>query len=253
MRGQWWAFGDSATVNWDAACDTAANIGQFQSLSPTSPILSPADMVERVGGAIVGDATNVRPENLIERSRGWRRVGGTSLAQREAADRALVAAMRDHPNASVSQISRLVGSDKPCTCRRLAKLAEAGLTCGPMCVPSRHWHLTGKGAEIALSGRPLVDDLDRELLRVIAQSSSIVAASVARRVSACEMTARRRLRSLVERGLVSNGCGFGLTDAGRDLVGPAAEPWVKPLPAPDHHRRGDDSPFLGSMSIARFG
>ena len=127
--------------------------------------------------------------------------------------------MRDNPNVSLAQLSALVGSDKPCVCRRLAKLAEAGLTCGPMCVPSRHWHLTGRGAEIAASERPMLDALDTDILRVIAQRDHIAAASIARRVEGTEMTARRRLRGLVERGLVSNGDGFSLTEAGaRSLV-----------------------------------
>ena len=170
-----------------------------------------------------GNEADLSPANLIERSRGWRRFGGLSRAQRRASDAAVLAAMRDDPNASIAQLSALVGSDTPCVCRRLVKLAEAGLTCGPMCVPSLRWHLTGKGAEIAASERPMLDDLDRDILRTIAQRDHIAAASVARRVEGKEMTARRRLRSLAERGLVINGDGYSLTEAGRALVG-SAEP-----------------------------
>lgn len=159
-----------------------------------------------------GDPSDLRPENLIERSRGRNKFGGVSKRRSLESDRALVAALAEAPaGASIAQISRLVGSDKPCTCRRLAKLVEAGLTCGPMCVPSRHWHLTGAGAALASSAKPPVDDLDQDILRVISQRDHIAAASIARRVERTEMTARRRLRTLVERGLVVNGDGWTIT------------------------------------------
>ena len=199
-----------------------------------------------------GDRANLRPANLIERSRGWRRRGGPSLKQRMAADAALLSAMRDNPDASIAQISTLVGSAKPCVCRRLAKLAEAGLTCGPMCVPSRHWGLTGAGAALAASAKPLVDELDRELLQALRQRDHASIASVARRVEGgCEMTVRRRLRALAERGLVSNGDGYSLTEAGRDLAGPRA-PWVTRLTATQERHRGDLMTF-GRQTIALYG
>jgi hypothetical protein len=64
------------------------------------------------------------------------------------------------------------------------------------------------------------------------------------------MTARRRLRTVVERGLVSNGDGWTITDAGRDLVGPRT-PWLRPIKAESvrHHREG----FSGMFSIRRYG
>ncbi len=142
-----------------------------------------------------GNAANVRPGNLVERSLVRSRHGGTSLAQRRAANAALLAAMRDHPNATVGEIAEIVGLDQPCTSRRLAKFAKQGVTASPMCVPGRAWCITGQG--LALSAKPLVDDLDREILSALRWRDHIVAASIVRRVpEAHEMTIRRRLRSV---------------------------------------------------------
>ncbi len=195
---------------------------------------------EYPGGAIEardGDRANLRPENLIERPRDWTRVGGPSLKQREASAAALVAALAQHPDASIAQISRLVGSDKPCTCRRLAKLAEAGLTCGPMCVPSRHWHLTGKGADLAAQaaiGRPVLDEVDDDLLRAVASRPHTKLTVAAALALIAEPTARRRLHALEERKLVSNSCGWTISEAGLAAIGGRPEQWVTRLVEAPH-------------------
>ena len=198
-----------------------------------------------------GDAANMRPEAL-ERSRDWRRVGGPSLDQRRAADARMLDAMRRHPGATIVEIAGIAVSGKPSACRRLDKLAAPRLACGPQCLPSRHWALTGAGLTLAASAAPLVDALDRDILRVLALRDHIAAASIARRIDGhCEMTVRRRLRGLAERGLAANGAGWSLTGPGLAAIGGRPAPWVAPLqtPAAVHHRDA----LVGSLSISRFG
>ena len=197
-----------------------------------------------------GDPTNMRPANLLERSRGWRRRGGPSLAERRAADAAVLAAMRQHPGATIAEIAGIAGSGKPSARRRLAKLAAQGLACGPQCLPSRHWALTGAGLTLAASATPLVDALDREVLAALRWRDHCTIASLARRVERCEPTARRRLQGLAERGLVVNGAGWSLTGPGLAAIGGRPEPWVKPLAPPLVHHR---DALVGSLSISRFG
>jgi hypothetical protein len=78
----------------------------------------------------------------------------------------------------------------------------------------------------------LLDDLDRRVLAALALTS-MGTVKLARRVEVCPMTIRRRVRLLVERGLVFADPRkfFSITDAGLAALGPEApqrpEPWVK--------------------------
>jgi hypothetical protein len=58
-----------------------------------------------------------------------------------------------------------------------------------------------------------------------------LASSAARQTSSCNLTARRRINALVERGLVAAHAGrFMITNEGRQAIGtdtPRQEPWVR--------------------------
>ena len=96
-----------------------------------------------------GDEGDCRQENLLltrhgrdpfgaisnKHSKGGR---ASSLAERRARTTTLVRTLADHPGATVPQISRLVGSSVSCTCTRLGKLSDMGLTCGPKCDARAH-------------------------------------------------------------------------------------------------------------------
>jgi hypothetical protein len=156
----------------------------------------------------------------------------TSLIRRRDADRTLLAALADHPHASIADLSRLTDRSEARTSAHLGKLAEKGLTASPMCVPGRSWALTERGLAVAMDERPLVDDLDCDVLATLARSP-MRQLQLARVVGCCSLTAKRRLHALVERGLIcpSARTGYVVTEEGRRALGDDAptrrEPWVK--------------------------
>jgi hypothetical protein len=89
--------------------------------------------------------------------------------------------MAGHQGVSLTQLARFAGIGEARTSTRLTKLAERGLTVSPMCVPGRSWHLTGAGREIAMTERPLIDELDRQVLAVLAVASMGAAKPFTRR------------------------------------------------------------------------
>ena len=95
----------------------------------------------------------------------------SSLIRRHDADRALLAALADNPHPTIAGLSRLIGCSEARTSTHLGKLVERGLTASPMCVPGRSWALTGEGLAVAmeLSARWSFDDLDCDVLKVIAE------------------------------------------------------------------------------------
>jgi hypothetical protein len=88
-----------------------------------------------------------------------------------------------------------------------------------------------EGLAVALDERPLIDDLDCDILKVIAQSP-LRLIKIAAQVGVCKLTARRRLDLLIERGLVNPDAGkfYMITAAGIAVIGvntPKLEPWVR--------------------------
>jgi predicted ArsR family transcriptional regulator len=179
---------------------------------------------------IDGDEWNGAPENLrvIRRAQNPASVGASSLERRQAVDAALLVALAGHPDASVARLGELVGLSESGASTRLTKLERRGLTQSPQCVPGRWWALTAQGRAIA-AGRPIIDDLDREFLRIVARSPSRLTA-LKLWTGSCALTVRRRLDRLAERGLVVESDGrFGITDRGRSLLGDQCpSKWVKP-------------------------
>ena len=187
-----------------------------------------------------GDEHNFAAFNLIETKRGPRPFdqskGGkrSALHERQASDAALLRTLAEHQGAlTVPQLSQSLGQSAPCCCVRLAKLERRGLVCGPHCNARRRWNLTAQGEALAASANPVVlDDRDRQVLAALALTS-MGTVKLARRVEVCPMTIRRRVRLLVERGLVFADPRkfFSITDAGLAALGDAApqrpEPWVK--------------------------
>jgi Mn-dependent DtxR family transcriptional regulator len=183
---------------------------------------------------------DLRPSNLIETGRGPHSFdqsnGGkrSSLHERQASDAALLRTLTAHQGAlTVPQLSQSLGQSAPCCCTRLAKLERSGLVCGPHCNARRRWNLTAQGEALASSANPVVlDDRDRQVLAALALTS-MGTVKLARRVEVCPMTIRRRVRLLVERGLVFADPRkfFSITDAGLTALGSEApqrpEPWVK--------------------------
>jgi predicted transcriptional regulator len=183
-----------------------------------------------------GDEHNFAASNLIETKRGPRPFdqgkGGkaSSLDRRANATTTLLQTLSAHPGSTVPQISKLVGSSTSCTCVRLSKLADAGLCVGPKCDARARWDLTPAGKALAAAANPVVlDDLDRQVLAALALTA-MGTVKLARRVEVCPMTIRRRVRSLVENGLVFADPRrfYVVTDKGRDLLGPDALPprWI---------------------------
>lgn len=178
-----------------------------------------------------GDETDLRPSNLIETQPGRNKFGGISRLRRDAADAAVLTAMRDHPGATLAQISRLVGSKASCTCVRLARLQAAGLTCGPACVARQRWSLAQDAA------RPSLDSLDRLVLVVLARGVTR-AAPIARRLDIAELTAARRLKELQQRGFAQRDQDGGWRATGEGLAALGDDrptPWVAPLYAAGAH------------------
>ena len=187
-----------------------------------------------------GDDRDCRQENLLltrhgrdpfgaisnKHSKGGR---ASSLAERWARTTTLIRTLADHPGATVPQISRLVGSSASCTCTRLGKLSDMGLTCGPKCDARARWDLTPAGKALAASAIPPLDNLDRDILMIIVRSPAKLMA-LAHRIEVCRLTMRRRIDRLVEQKLMFPHEGrYAITDAGIAALGPDApqrQPWV---------------------------
>ena len=93
-------------------------------------------------------------DNLALDEKSHRSRGCTAGCQSLAADVALLAALADHPDATVTNLASMAGSRQPCVSRRLRKLAERGLVTAPQCTASRSWFLTEAGRETALTDPP---------------------------------------------------------------------------------------------------
>jgi Mn-dependent DtxR family transcriptional regulator len=191
-----------------------------------------------------GDDNDLRFENLLKvrhgrdpfgrisdkHSRGGR---ASALVHRGEADRAMIAALAEHDGSlTVPQLSVSVGQSAPCCCARLAKLERRGLVCGPHCNARRRWDLTEQGRALAATTQPVIlDDRDRQVLGVLALAS-MGTLKLARRVEVCPATIKRRVRVLVERGLVFADPRrfFSITSEGRLALGddmPQRQPWVR--------------------------
>ena len=182
-----------------------------------------------------GDQWNASPQNLILTKRGPRPYdqgkGGkaSSLVRRAKTTTTLINALADHPGSTVPMLSKLVGSSAPCVCTRLGKLADMGLTCGPKCDARARWDLTQAGKALAMNGQPLLDDLDRSILRALALAPKR-AIALKLRLEACSLTIKRRTGLLIERGLIeAQDGGFRITDQGRAALGrPVSEAMANP-------------------------
>ena len=121
-----------------------------------------------------GVDADLRPENLIVVKAGARPFdqgkGGmaSSLERRSQTSTALLRALAENPDATVPQLSRLVGSSTSCCCTRLGKLSDMGLTCGPKCDARARWDLTAQGRALAASALPPLDNLDKDILTACA-------------------------------------------------------------------------------------
>jgi hypothetical protein len=192
-----------------------------------------------------GNPHDFRPENLIVTRHGRDPFGAisgkhaaggkaSSLGYRAKATTTLINALADHAGATVPQLSRLIGSSTSCTCTRLGKLSDMGLTCGPKCDARARWDLTPAGKALAASAVPLmIDDLDREILTACARSPSRLM-KIDAEVGVCRLTARRRIDRLVEAKLVMRQADlrYAITATGISALGDAASqrpaPWVRP-------------------------
>ena len=184
----------------------------------------------------IGAEDDFRLENLtLVRNcahRPWERGGGqaSALQRRAEVDFSLLAAMAGQPGAGVMQLAKLVGIGEGRISVKLNRLAERGLAASPMCVPGRSWALTDQGREIAAAGRPLIDDLDRDILRALALTA-MGPVRLSRRLGVCLQTTKRRTISLAEKGLVIADVRrfFSITPEGIEALGPKSQPsprWV---------------------------
>jgi Mn-dependent DtxR family transcriptional regulator len=203
-----------------------------------------------------GDASDLRESNLIAVKHGAHRpnaAGGraSSLERRQATNAALLQALAERVSPTLAELSEAIGLSEGRVSVRLNKLAARDLVTSPMCVPGRSWCLSPAGRELALSANPVVlDDRDRQVLAALALTS-MGTVKLARRVEVCPMTIRRRVRLLVEHGLVFADARrfFAITDEGRRALGPEApqrpEPWldttrISAANAKDVRERGQD-------------
>ena len=115
-----------------------------------------------------GDERNASAANLILVKAGAKPFsmskGGkaSSLDRRSQTSTALLRALAENPDATVPQLSQLVGRSESCCCVRLAKLEAQGLTCSPKCQAHIRWQLSQAGKELAMNGQPLIlDERDR--------------------------------------------------------------------------------------------
>jgi DNA-binding Lrp family transcriptional regulator len=149
------------------------------------------------------------------------------LERRRAVDAKLIEALAGHPEASVARLGELAGLTESGASARLGKLAAKGLAASPMCIPGRAWALTEEGRRHA-GDHVVLDQRDHDILAALALTA-MGAMKLARRVEVCPMTIRRRVRSLVENGLVFADPRrfYAVTDAGRQALGGAVPPrWV---------------------------
>jgi hypothetical protein len=185
----------------------------------------------------IGAEDDFRRENLTVvpncAHRPWETGGGqaSSLKRKAEVDRSLLAAMADHEGAGLAQLAKLVGIGEGRISTKLGKLAERGLAQSPMCVQGRSWALTDQGREIAVAERPLIDDLDKQVLAVL-RSAPMGPVRLSRRLEVCLLTAKRRVCLLAERGLVIPDIRkfYAITSAGIEALGPEAQPpprWVR--------------------------
>ena len=177
---------------------------------------------------------DLRPENLIVVKAGARRFdqgkGGiaSSLERRGQTSTALLRALAENPDATVPQLSRLVGRSEGCCCVRLVKLEAQGLTCSPKCQAHIRWRLSQTGRALAMNGQPLIDDTGRDILTIMARAP-VRQLELARRLGVCNLTAKRRLGMLIEQGLIDvNASRYAITSGGRAALGDAApKPWLR--------------------------
>jgi hypothetical protein len=151
----------------------------------------------------------------------------SSLARRAEADMTLIKAMSEAPDASIAKLSALTGSPESCVSARLGRFAAAGFAASPMCVPGRSWCLTGAGKALAMNGQPLIDELDRDILTIIARAP-VRQLALARRLGVCSLTAKRRLGLLIAQGLADAQDGrFRISDVGVKALGSdAPQRWI---------------------------
>jgi DNA-binding transcriptional ArsR family regulator len=153
----------------------------------------------------------------------------SSLIRRQEADRALLAALAAHSGACIAQLARITSTSESRVSTHLGKLAVQGLATSPMCVPGRAWMLTDQG-RLAAAGRPLIDDLDRQVPAVL-RVAPMGHVRLSRRIGVCLLTARRRANLLAERGLVFPDVRkfYSITPEGIEALGPKSQPpprWV---------------------------
>ena len=176
---------------------------------------------------------DLRPENLILVKAGARPFdqgkGGkaSSLDRRSQTSTALLRALAENPDATVPQLSQLVGRSESCCCVRLAKLEVQGLTCSPKCQAHIRWQLSQAGKELAMNGQPLIpDERDRDILIAVTRSPMKIV-SIGWAIGSCRLTAKRRVDLLVKRGLAVESDGkFTATEAGLAALGPMPQRWL---------------------------
>jgi DNA-binding Lrp family transcriptional regulator len=182
-----------------------------------------------------GDGSDLRADNLVQTRHGAHRpnaAGGraSSLERRKATNAALLNALAERANPTLAELSQAIGLSEGRVSARLNKLAAKGLALSPQCCPGRSWALTVQG-RAAASSVVLLDDLDRRVLAALALTS-MGTVKLARRVEVCQPTIRRRVRPLLEKGLVFADPRkfFSVTPAGRAALGDEAvvSRWVDP-------------------------
>ena len=154
----------------------------------------------------------------------------SALIRRRDAEMRLISAMASHESAGLAQLSAATGLGESCVSTKLSKLAAKGLAISPQCCPGKAWALSQAGREIAAAGRPLIDDLDKQVLAVL-RSAPMGPVRLARRLETCLLTAKRRVRLLAEKGLVIADARkfYAITELGIETFGPDAQPsprWV---------------------------
>jgi Winged helix-turn-helix DNA-binding len=180
-----------------------------------------------------GDHDDLRADNLVQTRHGAAGGRASSLERRHATNAALLSAFAERANPTLAELSEAIGLSEGRVSTRLKKLQVQGLTISPMCVPGRAWCLSQAGRAVAQASHPVVlDDRDRKVSAALALTA-MGTVKLARRVEVCPMTIRRRVRLLVERGLVFADPRkfFSITPTGIAALGPEApqrpEPWLR--------------------------